>query len=988
MDNYSDFIKKSESEKIVLADLRYYKRISSLEYDAVNNVYYKDVDTLVENVKIFYYSNNNSTFLTKSNSISLNEGEYFYDHEINRLYFFEEFNDIDIDTIVEFKLLFSNAPITLSHDLTDTGFQVSYSPRIISTPKFKNSMATLNKDNSLIGSGTVVLQNNDGFFDDLYDKVIWEEKSVNIYSYNRNLKPSQAKRIFRGKITSKNWSSTNISFNVKDDLFSLNKPLDLNRYDTLNNEEDSERYKRIVYGKVQNLLMQCLDKTTGGFNGTGNIKGFQGESYIKGDGTLFLSELNIDDKIIVDDFEYKIKSIKSNTLIVTDEIEKSFSGKQLVIESDTGNTNFNRNYQLTDHKIKKWSTTISNITTPFSKNKFYVTNVNGFKAGDLIEIDNQKKVIKRISGNLIFLTTNLKADPFIGQPLEKKEVFDVFYNDNKILDTDYTINQDSEGCKLTLSKDAEFNSVRNKKLNIKLYTKQGSNKVWSSLPTLGSIDIPYSYNMREQVLGKYITIPRENGNNISFWFGDNAPDQTTAYPEPDVDGSDSVKIELQNRIYTMNEIAELFLDHVMIHTEEIEGYISSITEGVSTTISFEYIEPNEDTVLFTSGNNTTTWTKNHIQTGNNALGNINLTEILKNGDYVKGINQSTVEYKQILEVKEQTIILRKPINDEYFSFINYKNIESINNDSKVYSSCYGKTNNGEESGNLIDNFADIVIDLLEQAGLTDFIDYDSFDNIRDDLYYTPSLKIPEGFDSDPDSVIDIISQINKTINGSLVLTNELKLSYKLIDSDVDNLPILSDTQCTKWRVNSDAFDIYQRVVGKYNHQDYNKDADDEFLDIKTYTSDFVKAYIDNNKENTRRFLLIEENDIEEATEKYLMLNALSSTSISVEGSLNLAKYNLGDLVLLDFDRLYIALGSTSNKKRVGIISNINNTGSKVNLTVTDLGSLYTRSCVLCDDDVDDYDVASEDDRITNSYITDNNGLINNDEKTNNTNLIS
>jgi hypothetical protein len=133
--------------------------------------------------------------------------------------------------------------------------------------------------------------------------------------------------------------------------------------------------------------------------------------------------------------------------------------------------------------------------------------------------------------------------------------------------------------------------------------------------------------------------------------------------------------------------------------------------------------------------------------------------------------------------------------------------------------------------------------------------------------------------------------------------------------------------------------------------------------------------------------MYEESDVEEITQRDQFINSLSTSTIKVKGSITLSKYTIGERVLLNFNGLYRSYGSNDSVLRIGIISSINNTGEKVDLEIMDLGSLYNRAARIVDDTGADYATSTDTQKTVQSYITEDNSIVNDDEDTAGTNLI-
>lgn len=76
------------------------------------------------------------------------------------------------------------------------------------------------------------------------------------------------------------------------------------------------------------------------------------------------------------------------------------------------------------------------------------------------------------------------------------------------------------------------------------------------------------------------------------------------------------------------------------------------------------------------------------------------------------------------------------------------------------------------------------------------------------------------------------------------------------------------------------------------------------------------------------------------------------------------------------------------RKKVCVVVGRQVDGETVILSLTDLGNIYNRSSIITPNDAPDFSAASEDEKILYGYITDNQGIIDDDENSANINLIS
>ncbi len=251
--SHDEYIENNTSEKITLAHIHARKRLYNFAIDG--SLVSRTTDNLVNTVTV------NGVVLDRQTSIGAvdDNTKFFFDIPASKLYLFE-FIQLTDEVIVEFRFFLSNVPLNLSWDLGDSSAQVYYEPRIQKIPKFKSVMTQGKKGNSLIGSGSVEILNNDGFYDAIFDNVFFDNADCNIYTYNNDLDPSAAQIIFRGTITGKSFSTDAIKFKVSDKLFKLDARVPSPSYGSEVRAADSTRTKRVIYGRVDNVLCQSLDQ--------------------------------------------------------------------------------------------------------------------------------------------------------------------------------------------------------------------------------------------------------------------------------------------------------------------------------------------------------------------------------------------------------------------------------------------------------------------------------------------------------------------------------------------------------------------------------------------------------------------------------------------------------------------------------------------------------------------------------------------------------
>ena len=467
----------SNVKKTVLAHIFPTQRIILWSLDS-GAVYKTKVDHFVESVLV------DSTELSEGVSTSLNSGEFYFDFDSKYIYvrMTDDSNPQSNYVSVKYKIFFSNVAINLPHDLS-SGKEVCYQPLIYKISDFPVGIDNQNQFGIALESSGSISFFVDDFFIENFDKLFWENKEITIYSYlPDNL--DDKKIIFNGEVTDKSFSTTNIRFSIKDFVHKLKQPIQTDLFSASDgsiNDSIIGKAKRIIYGRLEGLQIQSLDQVVSGIDMTGSLSTSAASKTITGNGTSFLDELSPDDEITFsfegEYYTFLIEDISSNTSATfSEECEFTSSGRVATIKPAVPYRKKNRTFLISGHKLRQPSTTITSVS---QLNRFRVASIADFFAGDTIKInDSINRKIKRITNDEIVLTQNLNILPSVGQTVVKNPVYNVYFNQKKmVIDRDWTINNTNSFCKISLTDTAEINSTNVKRLTGNVTLTNGSRDV-------------------------------------------------------------------------------------------------------------------------------------------------------------------------------------------------------------------------------------------------------------------------------------------------------------------------------------------------------------------------------------------------------------------------------------------------------------------------------------------------------------------------------
>lgn len=452
---YSEYIQKVASEKVVLVWIEPSVKLSVFTLHA--GFIYKKV---VPEFTIALYQS--GTLLTEVSSLALvtTAGKWFFDKTAKTVYLWCNSNAVPDAVLIKanYRLFFSNGPFNLPYDLV-SGTDVEYLPIVSATSQFGYEIDSEQMGIALEGQGDISFINNDDYFVDKYEKYFWENKPIHIYSWSPSMTITEKRKIYRGIIIGKSYSSTEVSFQLRDFIFSLGKDITLGVFDGSEGTilpSSIGTLKRRIYGKANGIKCVPIDCVLDGYALTGTLAGSVDSSTITGTGTLFLKECAPGDSFKYLERTYSIKSVESDTsLTLGGKLDDILSNATISLRPKVPYRHKNRTWLVSDHAAKKITATIQTV---LSGTRYVVDSTIDFKAGDICELNGQKVTIRRINGNIIVLEQVVIPAPVATNTINQYPVpFANFGTTDFTVTTDYTLSNLSTGCKIIMNVLAEFN---------------------------------------------------------------------------------------------------------------------------------------------------------------------------------------------------------------------------------------------------------------------------------------------------------------------------------------------------------------------------------------------------------------------------------------------------------------------------------------------------------------------------------------------------
>jgi len=300
----------------------------------------------------------------------------------------------------------------------------------------------------------------------------------------------------------------------------------------------------------------------------------------------------------------------------------------------------------------------------------------------------------------------------------------------------------------------------------------------------------------------------------------------------------------------------------------------------------------------------------------------------------------------------------------------------------------GRTDDGTTDGNLLRKAPEIVKTLLKDAGFLDAeIDDDSFTNaaelVPEDLgFVVPSLY------TDKKSPIyrDIVNVVNKSVFGIIYQNNDFKMSYDVLRPVIPSSPlVVKESDCLSWSCVSTNKNMISKAIVEYQNREYDYTTSDKGISNVSAESDLAKFILSTSRERTFSSALVNEQDAQRLCNRWKFLLEFSTNQIKIQTKLQLINAQINDVIDFENRKFYERFSGTSKRKFLAIES-IRKNGLGVEIDCVDLSNAFNRVALINNAETD-WSQSDEDIRIRTGFISDENGLIDNEENSHQVNLI-
>lgn len=898
--NYEDFANKTRSRKFILAHLGSLRQFKVFEAHSETE-HKKQVNYFCNGVIV------DGEELSQG-QLPLNENEFYYDITSNVVYLRLSGDEDPKTKTVFFKFIhfFSNFAQNLPHDL-DEGEEVYYSPNINKIGDLKLELDYENTGIAIESDSSVTLVNESMI--DIFDTHIWENQPAFLYSWGQDLKPNQAKLIYRGIINNKSYNSREVTFNFKDELAKLKETISMPRFSDLDgsiSQDVLNKPKRLVFGKCKQLRTTGIDKTLSGYKLTGlisgsadrnllsgSVSGNSGSSIINGIGTQFLSQISPNQKIRIIfgifEYSYTVDTVSSNTsLTVTETISASFSNAQARNEDVLNNI-------------------ITGSGTDF---------INELSYGDIIKVSvlgrNYEYTVETISSQTeLIIEDNIQAG---------------FTDIESIAESEVPYRR------------------KNRKWSV------AGHKLYEFDTLISTVLSPNSFNVEDVgdiEEGDYLLI--DNLIYTVFRVSFLTITLNQALPVTVTAGFEVKKIPIG--VCFLNSTQFVFnRDFSVINTDEAIIEFNDLAEFNVAQITNPSLN-----MQFINGSNVVT----------NLTSTVDLANIYKTRDWIKVFRADSPTWYEVIGVTQTTLILRQSYSGtNYTGQIQSKSPNYINDESLITCDALGIVDENE----WIRFPSQAVKYVIKKIGITN-IDDQSFLDSKESCEMELSLFYPFDIGSEIPDSRQIITDINSSVFGSLYINPNFEFSYSILNAEKpESLEIFDDSDIINYSITT-RNNIYSEIIMQYRPFTDFFTGSDIFNQINL-ESEIVNNSSKIKRTLQVKSYLYNYEDALTIAQRWLFFRSLTQTVVTINSKLNLATKSLNDKISLKLDKLFRRYGSSSNIK-IGIINYISKSDVSTQVRFNDLGNVFNRVGAISPDSQVEYLSSSEHDVAKYCFIVDN-----------------
>lgn len=298
----------------------------------------------------------------------------------------------------------------------------------------------------------------------------------------------------------------------------------------------------------------------------------------------------------------------------------------------------------------------------------------------------------------------------------------------------------------------------------------------------------------------------------------------------------------------------------------------------------------------------------------------------------------------------------------------------------------GTTDDDTSDGVLLRTSSEIVEDILTKVGITS-LNAASFLLAKQTNPAYLGFAIPKlNTESRNSKTRDLINMVNQSVFGSLVQNEDFEIEFNILEPrKPSSFLTLQEADILDFSVTSNNDRVVKEAVVIYKSQETNYESGIASEEQYTKVSDIGTWLVSSMQNKVIETVLHRQEDARIHASRWSFLLELGTNVIKVKTKLQASRLQVNDVVLISHEKLFNRVGG--GKRKFAAVQSIKKSGSEVELELDDLGNAFNRVCIITPNTASDYTNSLESERAQYGYITDEYGLINNDENTFSQNLI-
>lgn len=355
------------------------------------------------------------------------------------------------------------------------------------------------------------------------------------------------------------------------------------------------------------------------------------------------------------------------------------------------------------------------------------------------------------------------------------------------------------------------------------------------------------------------------------------------------------------------------------------------------------------------------------------------------------VGLTTPIYVRVIQINSDTeiIIDTNAASTVSLTSVRYKRVLNYTHNQDILSiTTMGATDDGAKTGNNIKTVPQIVKDVLTKAGLSASINLTSFTAADEFAPYQVATCYPSNFsERTAPTFRGVINEVNRSVFGVLFQNNDFEFEYTVLrPNKLIGIDVFSERDIIGFSVSSDSADIVKKVTLGYNRKEYNYETTIESFDEINVESNRGKFLIKTDKEFEIKTVLHNEDDATMMANRWSYLLSYSRGSLEINTKLQAVLLSVTDSIEIDHRFIYKQLGFSLQRQAAQVMASRKN-GYDVSINAENLSSTYATTAIISEDDSVSYGTALESQLVYYGFITDNFGLLNNEQETIDLNLI-